>query len=87
MTIVVDIFSGVGALALLAFCGLVVRSIQRNVKIDDKLGELTREIRDMGIEKEKTHVAIFDQMKYDRDATDRRLRFLEEYFMRGGRIR
>ncbi len=42
--------------------------------------QVNRIVGDQG----KIHSEIYEQMRIDRDATDRRLRFIEEYWMKKG---
>lgn len=48
---------------------------------DQKMADqIQRVVEDQG----KIHNEMYEQMRLDRDATDRRLRFIEEYWMRRG---
>lgn len=70
-----------------AFVGILIRTVRRNTRADDKLDSLVESVRQLVADKEKVHTAILEQMRYDRDATDRRLRFMEEWFMKGGHLK
>lgn len=63
---------------------LLVRGAVKWTRTEDRLGELVTDVRQLVDAKEKVHSEMYAQMRLDRDATDRRLRFVEEWFMRGG---
>lgn len=46
--------------------------------------ELAGHMREMANNETNVHREILEQMRVDRDATDRRLRFIEEFWMRRG---
>lgn len=76
------------ALAALIFTVLstllavLIRSVQKQTRTEDRVGELASDVKELVEQKDRTHEAMLNQMRSDRDATDRRLRFMEEYFMR-----
>lgn len=57
---------------------MLYHGIVKWTRVESKLEELTNDIRELVADKEKTHAAMIDTMSKDRDATDRRLRWLEE---------
>lgn len=57
---------------------LMIRGIIKWTRVEDKLDQLVSDMRNIVIDKEKTHEAMLRQMGEDRMATDRRLRWLEE---------
>lgn len=61
---------------------VLVRGAVKWTQTEDKLGSLVDAVEKLVDEKDKVHAAMLDQMTRDRDATDRRLRFIEERFMR-----
>ena len=63
---------------------LLFRGMIRWVRTESKLNTLVGDVRELVDDKGKVHAAILEQMKYDRDATNTRLRYLEEYFMAHG---
>lgn len=58
---------------------------ERWQKTEDALSELTKDMKELVESKDKVHVAMYDQMKIDRDATNQRLRYLEEFWITLGR--
>lgn len=52
---------------------------------DEKLGALVGDIRELVDDKDRAHHEMLEQMRLDRDATDRRLRYLEEFWIDKGR--
>ena len=77
---------GLGVLSVLIIPALVilVRGAIKWTRTEDKLSVLVDDVRELIDEKDKVHAELLEQMRYDRDATDRRLRFVEEWFMRAG---
>lgn len=91
------IVAGLGILSVLIIPLLVIafRGAIKWTKVEDKLDTLVTQITKLVEDKEKTHAEIrseelrmhaeiLEQMRADRDATDRRLRFIEEWFMKQG---
>lgn len=67
-----------------ALLGVLIRVTSKATKTEDKLNELAEDIKELIAAKDNVHAKILDQMKYDRDTTDKRLRYMEEWFMRKG---
>lgn len=76
-TIIVTLFlatmGGIGALLT-----YVVRGAVKWTKVEDKLENLVGDVRELVSEKDNTHKSMIAQMRDDRTASDRRLRWLEE---------
>lgn len=70
---------------LLPLLVLMFRGVMKWTRTEDKLAELVNDVRELVDAKDKTHAAMLDQMRADRESTDKRLRFIEEWFMRRGR--
>lgn len=66
---------------------IIVRGAVKWTKTEDKLAGLMVSMEKLVEEKEKVHAAIIEQMTADREATDRRFRFIEEYWMSAGQMR
>lgn len=64
---------------------LLVRGAVKWTRTEDRLSELVRDVGVLVDAKEKVHSEMYTQMRFDRDATDKRLRFIEEWFMRNSR--
>jgi hypothetical protein len=57
---------------------MLYRGIVKWTRVESKLEELGSDIKQLVVDKDKTHAEIIRQMTNDRQATDRRLRWLEE---------
>lgn len=77
---------GLGILATLLIPTLVllVKGTVRWTRTEDQIGTLIAKVTELVEDKDKVHAEILEQMRVDRDATDRRLRFMEEFWMRKG---
>lgn len=64
--------------------GILVRNTRRQTRYEDKIQSLESKVLDLVTTQQQMQASMIDQMKYDRDATDRRLRYVEEYFMHRG---
>ena len=82
IAIVSIIISFIGVVLVPLFV-LMYRGIVKWTRVESKLDELVKDMRDIVADKEKIHGAIFTQMSEDRKATDRRLRWLEENLWKG----
>lgn len=72
---------GILIIPLVAF---LFRGIIKWTRVEDRLGDIAQDLKEIVEDKERIHKAIYDEMKADRQATDRRLRWLEEWHMRHG---
>lgn len=72
------------AVLLIPLIVMLARGMVRWVRTEDKLNELVEDVRKLVDDKDRTHREISEQMRFDRDATNKRLRYLEEYFMSHG---
>ena len=75
-------FVGVLLIPTLAF---MIRGAVRWTHVEDKLSTLVEDIHQLVADKDKTHAEMLSQMRLDREVTDKRLRYIEEYFMEQGR--
>lgn len=64
---------------------ILIRGAIKWTRTEDKLSTLIEDFREMMTDKDKMHGEILEQMRVDREATDRRLRFIEEFWMQKGR--
>lgn len=64
---------------------LMFRGAVKWTRTEDKLAELVDDVRLLMQGEDRVHSEMLAQMRIDRDATDKRLRFIEEFFMRKGR--
>jgi len=60
----------------------LVRAAIKWTRTEDQLKSLVAAVEHLVDDKDKVHAAMLDQMTRDRDTTDRRLRFIEERFMK-----
>ena len=80
------------ALALTGFSVLMipalavlVRGAVKWTRTEDRLAELVADVRELIADKDRMQEQVLEQMRTDREATDRRLRYLEEFWMDRGR--
>ncbi len=64
---------------------VLVRGIVKWTRVEDKLDEVIRDMKELVLDKNKVHLEITTQMREDRSATDKRLRWLEEYLWSRGK--
>lgn len=64
---------------------LMIRGAVKWTRTEDRLATLVDDVRELISDKDRTHQEILEQMRVDRDATDRRLRYIEEWWMDRGR--
>lgn len=79
----------IGALTLIflvmsAMLGTLVRVVAKWTRTEDKISNLAEDMQDLVKDKDRVHSEMLAQMREDRSATDRRLRWLEEHLWRGG---
>jgi hypothetical protein len=60
---------------------ILIRGAVKWTRTEDRLESLVTAVEKLVDDKDKVHAAMVDQMTKDRDATDRRLRYLEERLM------
>lgn len=68
-------FLGVVLIPLVILLWRVAVSITKN---QDKLFSLEQDMHDLVADKDKVHSRLYEQMREDRNATNQRLRWLEE---------
>jgi uncharacterized membrane protein len=64
---------------------VLLRGAVRWTKVEDKLDRMVGRMEELVKDKDQTHAEILTQMREDRNATNRRLRWLEENLWGGGR--
>lgn len=77
-TLVLGIMTGI----LIPTVILLIRGAIKWTRVESKLDNVVNELRAIVDEKDKVHLEIYTQMREDRAATDRRLRWLEEHLWR-----
>lgn len=63
--------------------GLMFRLVIKWTKTEARLEELSKDMRELVDSKDRIHSEMLGQMREDRAATDRRLRWLEENIWKG----
>lgn len=81
LTVVLAVFS----VLLIPLLAVLIRGAVKWTRTEDKLSVLVDDVRQLMTDKDKVHSEILEQMRMDRDATDRRLRYIEEFWMDQGR--
>lgn len=71
-------------LVVTALLSVLIRVVVKATRTEDKISELADDVKQLITDKDKVHAEMLGQMRFDRDATDKRLRYLEEFFMRHG---
>ena len=87
LTIWVEVLTGIATLFFAVFVWsvtLLAKLIRRVTQAEDKVNNIAVDVLDVIKNEDNVHAAILEQMKFDRDATDKRLRFMEEYWMNSG---
>lgn len=64
---------------------ILTRGTMKWSKTEFQLATLIESVKDLIVDKEKMHAELMEQMRTDREVTDRRLRYLEEFWMEQGR--
>ncbi len=75
--------TGIGVICIPTLI-MLAKGASRWARTETHLETLIGEVRQLVQDKDKTHEEMLEQMRVDRDATDRRLRFMEEWYMRRG---
>ncbi len=70
---------------LLPALGILVRGAVKWTRTEDKLGDLVGDVRELITDKDRAHGEMLEQMRLDREATNTRLRYLEEFWIDRGR--
>lgn len=84
---VLTLLLSVVALLLIPAVALVIRMTILWTRTEDKLGNIAENLKELVADKDRVHAEILGQMRDDRAATDRRLRWLEENVWNRGRRR
>jgi hypothetical protein len=63
---------------------LLIKVVRIMTKHEDKIETVADDLKEIISAKQADHAEMLKQMRIDREATDRRLRFLEEWHMRNG---
>lgn len=80
LTLILGAISAIGIPTLVT----TVRAMVKWTRVEDSLQNLVKDVQQLVENKDKVHEAIYRSMADDRKATDRRLRWLEEYVWKGG---
>ena len=69
---------------LLPAIGLLISLVARWIRVEARMSEFTDDLRELVVSKDKMQGEMLQQMREDRAATDRRLRWLEENLWKFG---
>lgn len=64
---------------------IMIRGAVKWTRTEDQLAHLVARVGDLVEDKDEVHREILEQMRLDREATNTRLRYLEEFWMDRGR--
>lgn len=76
------ILSAIG-IVFIPTLGFIIRATIKWTTVENKLGEIVADMKDIVETKDKTHAEMIRTMADDRRANDRRLRWLEEHYWKG----
>ncbi len=71
-------------LLVLPMLALMVKGTLRWARAESNLERLIIDVLNLIKDNDRVHTAIFEEMRNDHQATDRRLRWLEEYLWKKG---
>lgn len=77
------ILSVIGIL-LIPLMSIMIRGAVKWTRTEGSLNDLVTATREKNRRDDKVHEEMYAQMRIDREATNTRLRYLEEYFMSHG---
>lgn len=78
---------GIFSVLLLPALGILIRGAVKWTRTEDKLGTLIENVGKLVDDKDRAHHEMLEQMRTDREATNTRLRYLEEFWMDRGQRR
>lgn len=73
------------AVIVIPFMIALIRITIKWTRIEERLNELTADMKELVENKDKVHSDIINTMSNDREATNRRLRWVEEHIWKGSR--
>lgn len=80
---IVTLILGIITSLLIPLIVLLVRGAIKWTRVESKIDHAISELGSIVADKDRVHQEIYTQMREDRAATDRRLRWLEEHLWRG----
>lgn len=81
---IVSMILSIVGLLLLPLVVFLIRGAIKWTRVEGKIDHAIEELRAIVADKDKVHNEIYAQMREDRAATDRRLRWLEEFLWKRG---
>lgn len=81
---IVTLILGIVTTLLIPLIVFLIRGAIKWTRVESKLDSVVTELRSITADKDKVHSEIYSQMREDRAATNKRLRWLEEYLWRRG---
>lgn len=76
---------GLASVVILPTLAVTVRGAIRWAKVESKVDALIEQVKELVINKDKTHLYMAEMMREDRAATNTRLRWLEENLWKDGK--
>lgn len=76
---------GVLSVVLIPLLVIAYRVVIKWTRMESNLGAISADVRELVTTRDATQREMLEQMRHDREATDKRLRYLEEYWMQKGR--
>lgn len=75
------IISGLGLLftIMCVILGVALRAAIKFTRSEDKIADVAEDVKALVADKERAHMQLWSEMKDQNNATDRRLRWLEEH--------
>lgn len=80
---VLSLILGVVSALLIPLIVVLIRGAIKWTRVESKLDHAIEELKRISADKDKIHTEIYSQMTQDREATNRRLRWLEEHLWKG----
>ena len=81
----IAVILAVFSVLLIPALAIMIRGAIKWTRTEDKLATLVDDMKELIADKDRVHAEILEQMRVDRDATDKRLRYIEEFWMDAGR--
>lgn len=83
MYVVISVCLSILAIIVIPLVVLLFRIVIKWTRTEDKINEIAADLKGMVVDQDKIHVELAAQMREDRSATDRRLRWLEKNLWKG----
>lgn len=81
---IIEILLSIIGILLIPLIALMLRMAIKRTQTEDDVKHLIMEVQKLVADKDKVHAAMLDQMREDRQATNRRLEYLESIWIELG---